>query len=538
MLVNAILLWLVFYGLRHVAKSFETGRQIEEHFKRTGFSFSLIHISYETSAFNTFLFKLFNQTDGSLRRLFQLWFDAGVLCMALGQLVSVILLLGVFVHALLPSVFAANDSTSTKAEHPIPSDEDHMSPIIPSLHFTEKYIVSFCVCTFFVVFAHEFGHAAAAAMERLQIQGCGAFLLFLFPGAYVRIEESVQYLPMKAQLRVYSAGIWHNIVIVVLCFVALWNIPLMVSPWYDQVQGALVLSVSPTSPLVGALSSGDIISAINHNPVSSPRDFHLLLHRLHLLQHTTLLSPTLQTLLSEAASSTPLRGPQTLNSLSNQKFSLNHGQCVATETLDLYSSNHVLCCESLLLSDGSGSPYYDDEDSCFVHNAYHHTKQHTSAMYIAPAHHRRRMQTSFGGLRHDIAAAPGSTSDANTQTLSVSNGGATLPPPSLYCLPASHVYTTVSCLHDNNCHPNEVCLQSLNRFPVHIIQLTLRSGRSILFEGTSKELNKQLHLGQFDLRDHSSSLYFLLLAVPDVICFYIWLVCQVSYLPVICKILF
>jgi hypothetical protein len=57
-----------------------------------------------------------------------------------------------------------------------------IAPLIPGVNFPIEYVGEFWLVTFCVIVVHEFGHAAAASLERLQIQGCGTFFLFLFPG--------------------------------------------------------------------------------------------------------------------------------------------------------------------------------------------------------------------------------------------------------------------------------------------------------------------------------------------------------------------
>ncbi|XP_078153317.1 membrane-bound transcription factor site-2 protease homolog isoform X2 [Carex rostrata] len=61
---------------------------------------------------------------------------------------------------------------------------------------------------------HEFGHAFAAASEGLQIEYIALFLAVLFPGALVALNQiSLENLCPFASLRIYCAGIWHNIVV-------------------------------------------------------------------------------------------------------------------------------------------------------------------------------------------------------------------------------------------------------------------------------------------------------------------------------------
>ena len=59
-----------------------------------------------------------------------------------------------------------------------------IAPIIPGVNFPIEYVCEFWLVTFGVIVVHEFGHAAAASLERLQIQGCGTFFLFIFPGEF------------------------------------------------------------------------------------------------------------------------------------------------------------------------------------------------------------------------------------------------------------------------------------------------------------------------------------------------------------------
>lgn len=68
-----------------------------------------------------------------------------------------------------------------------------IAPIIPGVNFPIEYVGEFWLVTFCVIVVHEFGHAAAASLERLQIQGCGTFFLLLFPGKLQNIWKRVGY---------------------------------------------------------------------------------------------------------------------------------------------------------------------------------------------------------------------------------------------------------------------------------------------------------------------------------------------------------
>jgi S2P endopeptidase len=229
-----------------------------------------------------------------------MWFDIGILVMFLGQILSLITLtvsLFYSLHSLFHFTFPSDHSSSSSPSPDslsLPSGP-LITPVIPGVNFPLKYLFDFWVCTFLVIVVHEFGHAAAASMERLQIQGCGFFFLFLFPGAYVRIEESIHYLPMYPQLRVYSAGVWHNIVMATICIITLLGLPHLLSIGYfsmehsipvvsdsllhwnpppsSEAQGVVITHMIPESPLTQSIKVGDILVSINDRSIQSTREF-------------------------------------------------------------------------------------------------------------------------------------------------------------------------------------------------------------------------------------------------------------------------
>lgn len=60
---------------------------------------------------------------------------------------------------------------------------------------------------------HEFGHAIAAASEGVQMEYVAIFMAVLFPGALVALNyDLLENLPLFSMLRIYCAGIWHNVI--------------------------------------------------------------------------------------------------------------------------------------------------------------------------------------------------------------------------------------------------------------------------------------------------------------------------------------
>ncbi|XP_020265073.1 membrane-bound transcription factor site-2 protease homolog isoform X1 [Asparagus officinalis] len=128
--------------------------------------------------------------------------------------------------------------------------------------------------TTFAVAIHEFGHAVAAASEGIQIEYIAIFLAIVFPGALVAINyDMLNSLPWFAALRIYCAGIWHNIVFCAVCWIMMFLLPFVLSPLYVHGEAPTVLEVPQTSALSGYLSHGDVITAVDGSRIRYPSDW-------------------------------------------------------------------------------------------------------------------------------------------------------------------------------------------------------------------------------------------------------------------------
>ncbi|KAL3218974.1 hypothetical protein MRX96_031235 [Rhipicephalus microplus] len=115
------------------------------------------------------------------------------------------------------------------------------------------YIATLIVCSVF----HEFGHALAAVRENVRIQGCGFFVLGIFPGAFVDLpKDQVSVLSPWRQLKIYCAGVWHNIVAALLALLLLFGNKYLLVPFYAENSGVSVISVLEES---GAHGPGGLL---------------------------------------------------------------------------------------------------------------------------------------------------------------------------------------------------------------------------------------------------------------------------------------
>lgn len=87
-----------------------------------------------------------------------------------------------------------------------------------------------------------------AKREGVRIHGVGVFVFVIIPGAFVDLStEQVTNLPIWNQLKIFCAGVWHNISLAGVAVLLLLSNPLILSPFYTQHQGAVVAYVDPVS---------------------------------------------------------------------------------------------------------------------------------------------------------------------------------------------------------------------------------------------------------------------------------------------------
>lgn len=356
-------------------------------------------------------------------------------------------------------------------------------------------------------------------------------LFFLYysmlPGAYVRIEESIQYIPMMPQLRVYSAGVWHNIVLAICCVLALWALPSVLSFGFYRCShtdhnsfamtgdglsgnrfsgGVVITHISSNSPLYSAISAGDLIIGINDVLVTSPTRFSEVI--------TDLKKETAVSLIKDdAASAIERRYSAYWNGNSEQD---NHNQekilrdvlvapsgvCVSAIDVERLMVPELQCCRDILLSADHSShshtttdlyTHQDVVNSCFLH--YDVTK--SAVAHSGVGHHPYVMATAGSPQKSQLADGDVNIADGTAGTSSKA---------ALYCLPARSVMiphtatkTTIGssqsellCEQDSNCHnlqsPESVsdingggvnrdnrirCLKPLTPYPNSILRLTV-----------------------------------------------------------------
>lgn len=232
-----------------------------------GISLSFAHIRCYTTKFN----RLFHVLGTSSKWVCSCWFGFGALTGVLLMLLSVVVL----IVTLYQSVMLADTSQLV------------LTPVMPGVNLPWSdiayYLFTLAVCGIF----HEAGHALAATTEQVRVNGFGIFVLFLYPGAFVDLHsDHLAVISPRRQLKIYCAGVWHNVILVLCAMGVVWIMPYIMSPFYTTGLGAVVTSVPHDSVLAGKLEEGAIITRLNGCPVSSTGDWWECVERVSVAPQT------------------------------------------------------------------------------------------------------------------------------------------------------------------------------------------------------------------------------------------------------------
>lgn len=123
---------------------------------------------------------------------------------------------------------------------------------------------------------HEFGHAIAATALDCRLNSCGAFLTFVYPGAFVDVcHQDLSSLSDWNQLKVVCAGAWHNLVLSGIAYLLIYGENYAMTPFFKSpIDGATLVFVGEyTSPLATLTRAHDTVYAVDDCLVRSKADW-------------------------------------------------------------------------------------------------------------------------------------------------------------------------------------------------------------------------------------------------------------------------
>jgi S2P endopeptidase len=215
----------------------------------------------------------------SIRRT-KAWFKWGTIVALLLMIPSVIFLvlnLWKLLQMSFKTTAAAGDTAAATSSTTKEGHEDLIfQPVIPGVNFpldeVGLYGLSLLISTVF----HELGHALAADCHDVKLLGYGLMVFFIIPAAFVDMSTSeLTSLSAFEQLKVYTAGVWHNLTLALLAFLLLFMLPVL--PGYSyRTEGITVTALNHNSTVIGpsGLRVGDVLNSVNECKVTRSTDFY------------------------------------------------------------------------------------------------------------------------------------------------------------------------------------------------------------------------------------------------------------------------
>lgn len=215
-----------------------------------GITVSIANLRCYTTRLNG-LFRLWGCVGRNCARA---WFNAGAITGVGLMATSVVVLIYALYQALLSA----------------PGSQQVLTPVMPGVNLPWSEITYYFVTLVIAGVFHEVGHALAAVTEQVRINGFGVFLFFLYPGAFVDLHtDHLTVISPKRQLRIYCAGVWHNVILSLVALGLLLGLPYLTLAFYSTGEGAVVLGLSEGSVLEGKLGVGSAITRIDSCAVLS-----------------------------------------------------------------------------------------------------------------------------------------------------------------------------------------------------------------------------------------------------------------------------
>nr|SVE85575.1 EOG090X08FA [Daphnia pulicaria] len=227
---SVILLHTFFYYLDRYLKG-KNSQRYSSFLNRFPVQIDFMNVRWTTSMFNKAL------CSWAMMRLKFLskWYNVGTVITLLLCIPSLILL------GSTALVSFENMMTNKK-------EEAMLQPVVPGVNLPSYdlpyYLITLLVCTV----VHEAGHAIAAVSDQVPLVSIGLILWLIIPAAFVELPTSnvVGLSPWK-QLKIYCAGVWHNIVLSAMAFAVLMMLPILLIPLFQSGAGVSVVNLNAYS---------------------------------------------------------------------------------------------------------------------------------------------------------------------------------------------------------------------------------------------------------------------------------------------------
>ena len=262
----------IFYSLLYIVDTLlrtnpSTSLRYLLKLRSLGLEISMLQIRWSTIRYNNVLYKLSQYQP----RLTSIWFSVGAVASCLLIIPSMVLL----TYSLWQHVNIVIDSLDRNVTNNS-SNNAILQPIVPGVNLPSSQLVYYILSLALSSIYHEAGHGLAAYNCSIQMVCAGMLILAIFPAAYV--ELPTEHLVSRSawhQLRIYSAGVWHNLVLAMMASILVMVVPVLAWPLYMTRSGLVVTSVDTDSSVSGpsGLLPGHVITAVQGKHIFTLADY-------------------------------------------------------------------------------------------------------------------------------------------------------------------------------------------------------------------------------------------------------------------------
>lgn len=214
--------------------------------ERAGLSLKFGQIRWTTTRYN----RIFAYLGSRKSKILHIWFNIGAIAGILLVLPSILILITTIKNN------ASYHSGDLK-------DEQILTTLLPGVNLPISEMPFYVITLVFCIIFHELGHALAAVGEEAKVLGCGLTVIGVLPAAFVDLStEQMLSLHPWQQLKVFCAGIWHNVVLMFVAVLLLILLPFVFSIGYMYGSGVAIQHIQEWFPSSG-LTAGDHIIAVN-----------------------------------------------------------------------------------------------------------------------------------------------------------------------------------------------------------------------------------------------------------------------------------
>ncbi len=149
-----------------------------------------------------------------------------------------------------------------------------LSPVLPGITIpgTEITVPLFegIIALFIVIIVHEAAHGLVSAAYGMKVKGSGVGFLGPIPLAFVEPDEKkLSHASPKAQLAVYAAGPWSNVLQAILFFGLLVGFAFLINPLFETEGIGFQAIVEGTPAELAGLQTNTTYTHINDIPLTS-----------------------------------------------------------------------------------------------------------------------------------------------------------------------------------------------------------------------------------------------------------------------------